>query len=170
MHKLVELVRENRQFEEELVNKRDIPTEKPVKDTENDSDVPPMFNKRLFASQGGTVILTAEARRIMEKTKESEFSNEERKLTKSELLTMRFVTEGLRLIHKGHDYVKDVLSHVVTYENLDAFSYVKTKPWEDILSCYYIVNGAVEVTYDMNATAGSRSVYQPNIIYTHGTG
>ncbi|KAK3577915.1 hypothetical protein CHS0354_015465 [Potamilus streckersoni] len=170
MHKLVELVRENQKFQERLADKRDIPKEEPFKDAENDLDVPPMFNKRLFASQGGTVILTAEARRIMEKNKESEFCKEDRKLTKSELLTMRFVTEGLRLIHKGHDYVKDVLSHAVTYENLDAFSYVKTKPWEEILSCYYIVNGAVEVTYDMNATTGSRSVYQPNIIYNHGTG
>jgi len=93
----------------------------------------------------------------------------QRKLAKQELRSMRSVVEGLKLIHKNQDYLKDLLSHVVTLETYNPFQYVVKKHWEDSLSCYYIVHGAVEVTYDMKTTE-SRNVYQPNIIYSHGTG
>lgn len=133
-------------------------------------DLPPVFNKRLFVTQGA-VIITKEARRIMARnTRCSPAENPT--LTKSEMLTMRSVVNGLKLIHKGQDYIKNVLSRCVTLETYNAFQYVKKKYWEDMLSCYYIVHGAVEVTYDMSAAgqSSSRNVYQPNIIYSHGTG
>ncbi|XP_061162909.1 uncharacterized protein LOC133172114 isoform X2 [Saccostrea echinata] len=135
----------------------------------DEKDLPPVFNKRLFVTQGA-VIITKEARRIM--TRNARCSpDEDPTLTKSEMLTMRSVVDGLKLIHKGQDYIKNVLSRCVTLETYNAFQYVKKKSWEDILSCYYIVHGAVEVTYDMSAAgqSSSRNVYQPNIIYSHGT-
>ncbi|XP_056009226.1 uncharacterized protein LOC125666673 isoform X2 [Ostrea edulis] len=136
----------------------------------DERDLPPVFNKRLFVTQGA-VIITKEARRIMARnTRCSPAENPT--LTKSEMLTMRSVVNGLKLIHKGQDYIKNVLSRCVTLETYNAFQYVKKKYWEDMLSCYYIVHGAVEVTYDMSAAgqSSSRNVYQPNIIYSHGTG
>ncbi|KAK3583788.1 hypothetical protein CHS0354_022828 [Potamilus streckersoni] len=113
MHNLVEL-KKIISSKNKRADKRDIPKEELQKDFENNTDLSRMFNKSLFASQGGTVIFAAEARRTMEKNKESEFSNEDRKMTNSELLTMRFVTEDLRLSYKGHDYVKHVLTRAVT--------------------------------------------------------
>ncbi|XP_021364879.1 uncharacterized protein LOC110457797 isoform X2 [Mizuhopecten yessoensis] len=135
---------------------------------EDKKDLPPVFNKRLFATQGN-VIITREAQRVMIRNAKAVEEGVDRKLTKSELLSMRTVVDGLKLIHKGQDYIKDALSHVVTREDYKEFEYVVKKPWEDRLSCYYIVHGAVEVTYDMSSTE-SRNVYQPNIIYSHGTG
>ncbi|XP_062593062.1 uncharacterized protein LOC134254549 isoform X2 [Saccostrea cucullata] len=135
----------------------------------DEKDLPPVFNKRLFVTQGA-VIITKEARRIM--TRNASCSpDEDPTLSKSEMLTMRSVVDGLKLIHKGQDYIKNVLSRCVTLETYNAFQYVKKKSWEDTLSCYYIVHGAVEVTYDMSAAgnSSSRNVYQPNIIYSHGT-
>ena len=138
-------------------------------DERDERDFPPVFNKRLFVTQGA-VIITKEARRIMACIAKCP-SGKDPVLTKSELLTMRSVVDGLKLIHKGQDYIKNVLSRCVTLETYNAFQYVKKKHWEDILSCYYIVHGAVEVTYDMSGAgqSSSRNVYQPNIIYSHGT-
>lgn len=134
-----------------------------------EKDLPPVFNKRLFVTQGA-VIITKEARRVMARSARCS-PNEDPSFTKSEMLTMRSVVEGLKLTHKGQDYIKNVLSRCVTLENYNAFQYVKKKPWEDTLSCYYVVHGAVEVTYDMSGAgqSSSRNVYQPNIIYSHGT-
>ncbi|XP_022344135.2 uncharacterized protein LOC111137127 isoform X4 [Crassostrea virginica] len=138
-------------------------------DDRDERDFPPVFNKRLFVTQGA-VIITKEARRIMACIAKCPHGKDP-VLTKSELLTMRSVVDGLKLIHKGQDYIKNVLSRCVTLETYNAFQYVKKKQWEDILSCYYIVHGAVEVTYDMSGAgqSSSRNVYQPNIIYSHGT-
>lgn len=140
----------------------------PEKD-ETQKEAAPVFNKRLFASQGA-VIITREARRLMSK---NDLANQQcaldSVLTKTEVQCLRCVVDGLKLIHKGQDFVKDVLSKVVSYEIYKAFEYVQLKPWEDHLACYYIINGAVEVTYDLSA-AQSRHVYQANIIYSHGTG
>ena len=93
----------------------------------------------------------------------------EQKLSKSELLSMRAVIEGLALIHKSKDHIKDVLSHLVTLETYGQYEEVRPKHWEDNLSCYYIVTGGVEVTYDVE-NACARNVYQPHITYNHGTG
>lgn len=138
------------------------------KDEEQSKDVPPVFNKRLFATQGN-VIITREARRVMTRNAKAIEDGQERHLTKSELLLMRTVVDGLKLIHKNYDYIKDALCHTVTMETGNPFEYVVKKPWEDQLSCYYIVHGAVEVSYDMSSRE-SRNVYQPHIIYSHGTG
>ena len=114
--------------------------------------------------------MTQEARRLMHNNSRANASGDvETPVNKSDVHCLRCVTDGLKLIHKGQDFVKDVLSRVVTYELYDAFQSVPKKTWEDALSCYYILNGAVEVTYDMRARE-SRNVYQANIIYSHGTG
>ena len=118
----------------------------------------------------GNVIITEEARRLMFKNaKENAIGNIDTPLRKNEIHCLRCVVDGLKLIHKGQNFVKDVLSTVVTYEVYDAFKSVPHKSWEESLSCYFILNGAVEVTYDMRARE-SRNVYQANIIYSHGTG
>jgi hypothetical protein len=84
---------------------------------------------------------------------------------------MRGIVDVLRLIHRGVDYVKDVLSHVVTIETYDPYSYVTAKDHEDVISCYYVVYGLVEVTYDSTECyASAVQVYEPNIIYTNGSG
>lgn len=93
----------------------------------------------------------------------------ETSLTKTQVQCLRCVVDGLKLIHKGQDFVKDVLSKCVSLEVYNAFEYVSSKPWEDHLGCYYILNGAVEVTYDLKSMT-SRNVFQANIIYSHGTG
>ena len=114
--------------------------------------------------------MTQEARRLMfNNAKFNAEGDVDTPISKTDTHCLRCVTDGLKLIHKGQDFVKDVLSRVVTYEIYDAYQYVPKKPWEDALSCYYILNGAVEVTYDMRARE-SRNVYQANIIYSHGTG
>ncbi|KAK3104368.1 hypothetical protein FSP39_000350 [Pinctada imbricata] len=167
LHEVVQSATETQKFYEETERTRQLEAAK----SENDEkDLPPVFNKRLFATQG-TVIITKEARRIMSKNADVP-PEVNPALSKSELQTMRSVVDGLKLIHRGQDYVKDVISRCATLETYNAFSYVVRKPWEDSLSCYYLVHGAVEVTYDMGGTAqsSSRNVYQPNIIYSHGTG
>lgn len=165
MIKVVKDATDSRSFYETMERNRQHDGE----DEREERDLPPVFNKRLFVTQGA-VIITKEARRIMARNARCS-PDEDPSFTKSEMLTMRSVVEGLKLIHKGQDYIKNVLSRCVTLENYNAFQYVKKKPWEEILSCYYVVHGAVEVTYDMSGAgqSSSRNVYQPNIIYSHGT-
>ena len=57
----------------------------------------------------------------------------------------RCVIDGLKLVHHGYEYIKDCLAHVVTYEEHDTMQYITKEPHEQILSCYYILQGAVEV-------------------------
>lgn len=66
-------------------------------------------------------------------------------MDKSELHTMRCVVDGLRLIHRGQDHIKDALSHVVTLESYSPHQYIVKRPYETQLSCYYIMHGAVQV-------------------------
>ena len=66
----------------------------------------------------------------------------------TELCAMRCVVAGFHMIHNDLEYVKDVLAHVVTMETYQQFEYVTKKKSEATLSCYYITNGSVEVTYD----------------------
>ncbi|XP_052211980.1 uncharacterized protein LOC127831039 isoform X2 [Dreissena polymorpha] len=171
MYQLVKAAKEAKTFEEEAEFFRKLQRniqEAEVSDGDR-KDAAPVFNKRLFASQGA-VIITREARRLMEQNVAlNETCDVTKALSKSELQSLRCVVDGLKLIHKGFDFVKDVLSRVMTYEVYNAFEHVQTKSWEEQLGCYYILNGAVEVTYDLRATE-SRNVYQANIIYSHGTG
>lgn len=162
---MVKYATDNKSFYDTMERNREHDGE----EEKEEKDLPPVFNKRLFVTQGA-VIITKEARRIMAQNARCS-PDQDPSLTKSEMLTLRSVVEGLKLIHKGQDYIKNVLSRCVTLENYNAFQYVKKKPWEDTLSCYYVVHGAVEVTYDMSGAgqSSSRNVYQPNIIYSHGT-
>lgn len=171
MYQLVKAAKEAKTFEEdaEFYRKLQRDLREPEVSDGDRKDAAPVFNKRLFASQGA-VIITREARRLMEQNVAlNENCDVTKLLSKSELHSLICVVDGLKLIHKGFDYVKDVLSRVVTYEVYKAFEHVPTKSWEEQLGCYYVLNGAVEVTYDLKATA-SRNVYQANIIYSHGTG
>ena len=71
--------------------------------------------------------------------------DEDHVLSKLEKSAMRCVTDGLSLVHMGYEYLKDCLAHVITYEEYNAYEYVVKRPHEDVLSCYYILHGAVEV-------------------------
>ena len=164
---MVKTVSDSQKFYEETERNRQLEVAESGKD---DKDLPPVFNKRLFVTQGA-VIITREARKIMARNAQCQ-PEVDTVFSKSEIQTMRSVVEGLKLIHKGQDYIKDVLARCATLEAYNAFNYVTKKHWEDSLSCYYLVHGAVEVTYDMSGSeqTSSRNVYQPNIIYSHGTG
>ncbi|XP_064643008.1 uncharacterized protein LOC135497192 [Lineus longissimus] len=129
-------------------------------------NLPPVFNKRHFCK--GDVIVTSEARRIMVKNSLS-FMTDDQPLTRNEISAMRCVVDGLRLIHKGVDYVKDCLAQCVTFEKHNPFQYVTKQQHESSLSCYYILHGSVEVTYDFSVS-NSLQVFEPNIIYTHTSG
>ena len=80
-------------------------------------------------------------------------------MTKSELQIMRCVVDGLRLIHRGQDHVKDALSHVVTTESYSPYQYIVKRPYEAQLSCYYILHGAVQVGVMKTAVVLRHSVW-----------
>jgi hypothetical protein len=68
-----------------------------------------------------------------------------RLFSKSELQVMRCVVDGLRLIHRGQDHIKDAIAHSVSFESYSPYQYIVKKPNESQLSCYYIMHGAVQV-------------------------
>ncbi|XP_019627929.1 PREDICTED: uncharacterized protein LOC109472585 [Branchiostoma belcheri] len=159
MLKLVKKSIERNKFMKDLHSTREKNAERRAR-----NEGPMVFNKRLFAAQG-SVVITLEARKVMVRNAVSL----DRDLTASELLSMRPVADGLKLIHNGLKYVKDAISHVVTYESYDQDVYVTKQPQEDLLSCYYILSGSVEVTYD-KPSRNSMQVHESNIIYAHGVG
>ncbi|KAI8500293.1 hypothetical protein Bbelb_218590, partial [Branchiostoma belcheri] len=159
MLKLVKKSIERNKFMKDLHTTREKNAERRAR-----NEGPMVFNKRLFAAQG-SVVITLEARKVMVRNAVSL----DRDLTASELLSMRPVADGLKLIHNGLKYVKDAISHVVTYESYDQDVYVTKQPQEDLLSCYYILSGSVEVTYD-KPSRNSMQVHESNIIYAHGVG
>ncbi|CAH1239682.1 PRKG2 [Branchiostoma lanceolatum] len=159
MLKLVKKSIERNKFMKELHTTREKNAERRAR-----NEGPLVFNKRLFAAQG-SVVITLESRKVMVRNAVSL----ERDLTASELLSMRPVVDGLKLIHNGLKYVKDAISHVVTYESYDQNVYITKQPQEDLLSCYYILSGSVEVTYD-KPSRNSMQVHESNIIYAHGVG
>ncbi|KAL8563293.1 hypothetical protein ACOMHN_063955 [Nucella lapillus] len=160
---LVATAAQSQQFFEGLGKMRERAAEE-----NKDKDPVPIFNKRLFASHG-SVVITPEARRLMAKNGRTRPGQDFALMTKTELQTMRCVVDGLRLIHRGQDHVKDALSHVVTFESYSPYQYIVKRPFEAQLSCYYVQHGAVQVTYDMDITE-TRNVFQPDVIYNHGTG
>ena len=85
------------------------------------------------------------ARRLMARNGRTRPGQDFPLFTKSELHIMRSVVDGLRLIHRGQDHVKDALSHVITMESYSPFQYIVKRPHEAQLSCYYILHGAVQV-------------------------
>ena len=85
------------------------------------------------------------ARRLMARNGRIRPGQDFQLFTKSELHIMRSVVDGLRLIHRGQDYVKDALSHVITMESYSPYQYIVKRPHEAQLSCYYILHGGVQV-------------------------
>ncbi|KAK6176783.1 hypothetical protein SNE40_015017 [Patella caerulea] len=162
MDKIVKAAKETHNFYESFTRHRE-------KEKESDSETLLVFNKRLFTSHTSAVVITNEARKIMARNAADGNEDFSRTLSRTELRAMKSVVDGLKLIHKGQDHVKDALSSVVTYETFNKHEYVTKSADESESSCYYVLNGAVEVTYDMNC-GKSRCVYQPNILYNHGTG
>ena len=67
--------------------------------------------------------------------------------SKNELHAMRSLVDGLRMIHRNQDYVRDALSHCVTFESYSPYQYIVKRPHESQLSCYYILHGAVQVSF-----------------------
>ncbi|KAK2143677.1 hypothetical protein LSH36_821g00036 [Paralvinella palmiformis] len=165
---LVKKVLEHQRFEDEIHRRR----EEELQDlSEVGNEAPPVFNKHHYSAKGN-VIITEAAREIMERNEKSfGHSDSPHNLSPGELLVMRGVVDVLRLIHKGVEYVKDALSHVVTVELYQPHAYVAEKDHEHALSCYYIVYGQAEVTYDATACgACAVQVFEPNIVYTNSSG
>ncbi|XP_041378069.1 uncharacterized protein LOC121390343 [Gigantopelta aegis] len=167
MSRLVNHLTDTQKFYEEYVRLAQERDDEECRDKNSKGHVP-VFNKRLFTSQG-SVVITAEARRIMARNGRTRPDEHIQPLVKAELLAMRSVVAGLKMVHQEHDYIKKALCHCLTFESYGAHQFIVKRPHEDCLSCYYIVRGEVEVTYDIKVTETKR-VYQPNIIYSHGSG
>jgi len=104
--------------------------------------LPPVFNKRLFKAQAG-IVLTDKILGILQRPLTERRSTEE-------LHTIKPVVSALKEIHKGLQFIKEALCHVVTYEKVDADEEISKKWGEKCLSCYYILNGSVEANYAIN--------------------
>uniref|UniRef100_A0A6P8I3F5 Uncharacterized protein LOC116298696 n=1 Tax=Actinia tenebrosa TaxID=6105 RepID=A0A6P8I3F5_ACTTE len=99
----------------------------------------PVFNKRIFRAQAG-IVLTDEILAILNRPLREGRSE-------TELHKLRSVVNGLKDIHKGLQFIKDALCHVVGYEKVGPNVQVKKQSSETDLSCYYILNGSIEATY-----------------------
>lgn len=102
----------------------------------------PVFNKRVFKAQAG-IVLTEDVLKILKQP-----CSQERSTT--DLHKLKSVVNGLKDVHKGFQFVKDALSIVVGYEKVEANIEVERQPDENGLSCYYILTGSIEATYDIN--------------------
>ncbi|CAH1774693.1 unnamed protein product [Owenia fusiformis] len=173
MFNLIRKLQDRKKFNEETqkTREREQSLAKHEEKTNQHGELPPVFNKRLFSSRGA-VIITGAARKIMEQNAEILLNeSDDRPISKHIVGTMRGVVDGLKLIHKDLDHVKEILSYVITYEKIKAFQYITKRTHEDMLSCYYIVHGSVEATYDVSSTTSNAvHFYEPNIIYTHTSG
>lgn len=129
------------------------------KKEKDEAGLPPIFNKRAFASK--SVIITSKAREVMA-SNETRLLNHTLHLNPAELAAMRDLVEALRLVHRDIDYVKTCVSHCLTLENHDAFRYVQKHSHEEFMSCYFILCGTVEATYDWSDST-STQVREKNI-------
>ena len=103
MLELANSVSDTQTFYEQAEEERQKEPEKQTEEKQ-DKNVPPVFNKRLFVTSGN-VVITKEARRIM--LRNSRFRNDEDPvLSKSDLLAMKSVVDGLKLIHKDQGHIK----------------------------------------------------------------
>ncbi|XP_077998830.1 uncharacterized protein LOC144451802 [Glandiceps talaboti] len=170
MHALIKQARERERFLRETEEARRRERER-HKNREK-LDLQPVFNKRLYAAKSH-IVITKDAQKIMARNRQSVMSEDasmaDHKLTNLELLHMKFIVEGLTFIHKGLQYVTECLAHVVTLEKYDAFQYIEKLPNEDRISCFYILSGVVEVTYDPK-TRSSFNAHDTNVVYPHTTG
>lgn len=129
-------------------------------------NLPPVFNKRLFKAQAG-IVLTDKILEILQRRSTARRSAEE-------LHVIKPVVTALKEIHKGLQFIKEALCHVVTYQRVEADVEICKKQGESCLSCYYILNGSVEAKYDINnGSSGDHAVEKSNdceITYTHVAG
>lgn len=105
--------------------------------------LPPVFNKRLFKAQAG-IVLTDKILNILQR------SSTARRRTADELHAIKPVVSALKDIHKGLQFIKEALCHVVTYQKVEADVEICKKRGESCLSCYYILSGSVEAKYAIN--------------------
>ena len=128
--------------------------------------LPPVFNKRLFKAQAG-IVLTDKILDILQRPSTARRST-------NELHTIKPVVSALKDIHKGLQFIKEALRHVVTYEKVEADVEICKKHEESCLSCYYILSGSVEVKYAINnGVSGAQTTAKANdceINYTHVAG
>lgn len=115
------------------------------KKEKDEAGLPPIFNKRAFAAK--SVVITAKAREVMA-TNQDRLEDCSLHLSSVDIATVRDIVEGLRLVHRGIDYVKTCVAHCMTLEHHEAFRYVQKHPHEEFMSCYFILCGTVEATYD----------------------
>lgn len=102
----------------------------------------PVFNKRVFKAQAG-IVLTEEVLKILNRPTGQERS-------KTDLHKLKSVVNGLKDVHKDFQFIKDALSIVIGYEKVEANIEVKKQSTEKGMSCYYILTGSIEATYDIN--------------------
>lgn len=130
--------------------------------------LPPVFNKRLFKAQAG-IVLTDKTLDILQRPIAERRSTEE-------LHKIKPVVSALKEIHKGLQFIKEALCHVVTYERVDADVEICKNRGENCLSCYYILSGSVEAKYAINNSVfgrAERALETSNdceINYTHVAG
>ncbi|XP_070561380.1 uncharacterized protein [Ptychodera flava] len=171
MHTVIKQARERDRFLRETEETRR--RERERHENREKSDLPPVFNKRLYSAKSH-IVITKEAKKIMERNRQYVMSDEEcamanYSLSNHEFLHMKFIVEGLTFIHKGQQYVAECLAHVLTLEKYDAFQYIEKLPHEDRFSCLYILSGVVEVTYDPK-TPSAFNAHDTNVVYPHTTG
>lgn len=130
-------------------------------------NLPPVFNKRLFKAQAG-IVLTDDTLEILQRRSTARRSAEE-------LHVIKPVVAALKEIHKGLQFIKEALCHVVTYQKIEAGVEISKQKGESCLSCYYILSGSVEAKYDINNgssgdPAAAEKSYDCEITYTHVAG
>lgn len=128
--------------------------------------LPPVFNKRLFKAQAG-IVLTDKILDILQRPSITRRSA-------NELHAIKPVVSALKDIHKGLQFIKEALGHVVTYQKVEADAEICKKQGESCLSCYYILSRSVEVKYAINnGLSGAHTTENTNdceINYTHVAG
>ena len=123
---------------------------------------PPVFNKRLFKARAG-IVLTDEILQILQK------SLADRRLPQ-QLHAIKPVVSALKDIHKGLQFIKEALGHVVTYEKVEADTEICKACGEKCLSCYYILTGSVQAMYEISPLHPQEKSNDCEINYTHVAG
>lgn len=129
-------------------------------------NLPPVFNKRLFKAQAG-IVLTDKILEVLQRPSTVRRSA-------NELHIIKPVVSALKDIHKGLQFIKEALCHVVTYEKVETDVEICKQRGESCLSCYYILSGSVEAKYTINnGVTEARAAEKSNdceINYTHVAG
>lgn len=67
-----------------------------------------------------------------------------------EFVVIKLVVVVLKEIYKGFQFIKEVFFFVMMYERVEVDVEINKKVGEKCLLCYYILNGLVEVKYEIN--------------------